>query len=261
MKRRLAIQNMVTVIFATGLVLVILSSMASLLKPGLLEELEELTPSQDYAYGHWGMSIFSILLFSYFVLSFFMPVKKREWRSLGLYEAYLVALFTEMYGFPLTIYLISSVSGTKLSYGHEAGHLFAVFLTKLGILDLGVAWFLVMVASSIVILAGLLLMDKGWRKVYYSGGSLVTEGVYSYVRHPQYLGLITIIFGFLIQWPTIITIAMVPLLIAAYYYLAKKEEEEMEERFGYAYRVYKDKVPMFIPSRRPIFNPMESRGY
>ncbi len=207
----------------------------------------------EYAYSNWGATLLSIGIFSVFALSFLTPLKKQNWRTLGIYEAFIIALFSEMYGFPLTIYVLSSLFGLNLSFGHAQGHLLGVLLSKAGVMSMESAWALVMVTSSAVIFFGLFLMSKGWSMIHASNGELVTGGIYRYIRHPQYLGLIILTVGLLIQWPTIITLAMWPVLILMYYRLAKREEGEALEAFGDRYEEYKRKTPMFFPSIRHLF--------
>ena len=155
-----------------------------------------------------------------------------------------------MYGFPLTIYVLSSLFGLNLSFGHAQGHLLGVLLSTAGIMSMEAAWAFVMVASSAVIFFGLFLMSKGWSMIHASSGELVTDGVYRYVRHPQYLGLIVMTIGLLIQWPTIITLAMWPVLVIMYYRLAIREEKEALGTFGERYENYRRHTPMFFPSLR-----------
>jgi len=196
-------------------------------------------------YGNWVVVIASILFFTLFVVGFAYAPKKRDWKTLGIYEAFMVALFTEMFGFPLTIFLLSSILGITIEPTGETGHLIAVALDRLGILQLEKGVFLVMAISSIMILAGLALIIMGWRKIHKAEG-LVTEGIYRYSRHPQYLGILFITSGFIIQWPTILTVIMWPVLVIMYIRLAKKEEKEMEEKFGEEFRKYKKETAMLF---------------
>jgi len=96
-------------------------------------------------------------------------------------------------------------------------------------------------------LLGGVLIFLGWVKIHGAKGEIVTDNVYRYVRHPQYLGLMILTLGTLVQWPTLITVPMWPFLSLLYYRLAKKEEKELEERFGSKYTKYKQAVPMLIP--------------
>lgn len=205
---------------------------------------------EPYGYGFWSATIFMVLFFTLFVVGFLKPIKKREWRNLGIFEAFIVALYVEMYGFPLTIYILTTFFGIPLSFGHKAGHLNAVILERLGIMSLEEAWALVMNISSIFMWSGLIIMGIGWRKIYKGKGSLVTGGLYRYVRHPQYLGLILITTGMLVQWPTIPTLLMWPMLMFGYCRLARREEKELEGQFGQLYRDYKSRVKAFIPFLR-----------
>lgn len=196
-------------------------------------------------YGNWGVVIASILFFTLFVVGFAYAPKKRDWKTLGIYEAFMVALFTEMFGYPLTIFLLSSILGITIEPTGETGHLIAVALDRLGIMQLENGVFLVMVVSSVMILAGLALIILGWKKIHKAQG-LVTDGIYRYSRHPQYLGILLITSGFIIQWPTILTVIMWPVLVMMYIRLAKKEEKEMEEKFGEEFRKYKNETAMLL---------------
>ena len=196
-------------------------------------------------YGNWAAVIASILFFTLFAAGFAYAPKRRDWKTLGIYEAFLVALFTEMFGFPHTIFLLSSILGITIEPTGETGHLIAVALDRLGILQLNKGVFLVMAVSSIMILTGLVLIILGWKKIHKAAG-LVKNGIYRYSRHPQYLGILLITSAFLIQWPTILTLIMWPFLVTMYLRLAKKEEKEMEEKFGEEYLEYKEEAPMLL---------------
>jgi len=196
-------------------------------------------------YGNWIAVIASILFFTLFAVGFAYAPKKRDWKTLGIYEAFMVALFTEMFGFPLTIFLLSSILGITIEPTGETGHLIAVALDRLGILELEKGVFLVMSVSSVMILAGFALIILGWRKIHKAAG-LVKDGIYRYSRHPQYLGILLITSAFIIQWPTILTVIMWPILVIMYIRLAKKEEKEMEEKFGEEFFKYKKEAPMLL---------------
>jgi protein-S-isoprenylcysteine O-methyltransferase Ste14 len=247
-----SIKNMIRNLVFWGIVLAatvsLLLSLLVFLSPERTEAVfQHLSIEEGYAYGQWGTMIVSILIFSYFVLLFAQPMKKVEWRSLGVYEAFLVALFTEMYGFPLTIYILTTVFGVSLSFGHREGHLLAAILSRTGVMGLNRSWAFVMWLSSLLLLFGFFLVREGWRKVYHSKGELVTDGIYARIRHPQYLGIIIITVAFLIQWPTILTLLMWPILVTMYSRLAKREEKGLQEKFGEVYLEYQNRVPMFMP--------------
>lgn len=202
-----------------------------------------------YAYGFWFLVLVNVGLFAFFILSFLTPVKKREWRSMGVTLAFFVALFTEMYGFPLTIYILTGFLGSKYPalnpFSHASGHLWLTFFGG------GVAMMNVIhIISNGLVLIGFMIMWKGWKLIHGAKDSLVTDGPYAYVRHPQYSGLFLIMIGMLIQWPTIITALMFPVLIFVYYRLAKREESEMIKVCGEEYLKYAEGTPMLVPRLR-----------
>jgi len=158
-------------------------------------------------------------------------------------------LFTEMYGFPLTIYLLSGWLQTHYPgvdwFSHDAGH----------ILEMMFGWKTnphagpFHILSFIFIGGGFILISAGWKVLYdaQQQDALATSGIYSYVRHPQYVGFILVMFGFLLQWPTLLTLAMFPVLVFMYVRLARTEEKETLAEFGAAYEQYMRDVPGFIP--------------
>jgi len=201
-----------------------------------------------YAYGLWGTVLFNILLFGIFTYSAFRPTTKKDWRTLGAFAAFMVALFSEMFGFPLTIYFLTSILGNKYPvldpFTHLNGHLWVALAGGSTVL-----FSILHPLSNVIIFSGLFVIAFGWKKIHAGNGELVTHGIYRFVRHPQYSGFGLMIIGFLIQWPTIITLVMAPTLLIMYAKLAKKEEKKMLELFGEKYVEYCKKVPAFIPIR------------
>lgn len=178
----------------------------------------------------WDLVLVSALLFILFL--FFVPFRKKtNWQAHGVYGAFIIALFLEMFGIPLTIYFVSSYFNW-LSF--QDG--FLGYMNSTG-----------MPIGLVITGAGTILVLLGWRRVYRTRSDLVTNGIYRYVRHPQYLGFILITAGWLIHWPTIPTALTWPILVLMYYRLAKNEEREMVNRFGEEYRAYANRVPMMIP--------------
>ncbi len=206
--------------------------------------------TEPYIYGMWPVVVISAVIFIFFGLSYLKPKKRWEWRSMGVFSAFTVALFTEMFGFPLTIYLLTSVLGSRYPvidpFTHINGHLWVALLG-----GSTSVWVLVMVLSNAAIISGLVIMGRCWRLIHKANGEMVISGLYRRVRHPQYFGLFLITVGFLIQWPTIITVVMWPILMLMYYRLARREEREMEARFGDQYVSYIQQVPMFLPRLGP----------
>ncbi len=204
---------------------------------------------ESSSYGMWGLVVLNTAIFLIFAFSFTHPKTKRDWRSFGAFSAFIVALFTEMYGFPLTIYLFSGWLSQKLPgvnlLSHNSGHLLEDFIGWGGDPHFGPFHIL----SNILIVVGFVILANAWRVLYKAQKEhvLATTGPYARVRHPQYIGFVIIMFGFLLQWPTILTVLMFPILVFMYTRLAKSEEKDAQKGFGTAYEKYKSEVPAFIP--------------
>lgn len=203
----------------------------------------------DYGYGLWSLVIINSAIFIIFAYSFAPPKTSRDWRSFGMFSAFLVALFTEMYGFPLTIFLFSGWLSKKLPgvdlFSHDSGHLLEEFFGWRGNPHFGPFH----IASQILIIVGFLLVASAWKVLYKAqkAGKLATTGAYARIRHPQYAGFILVMTGFLLQWPTLVTLAMYPILVFMYTRLAKIEEREARAAFGEEYARYAATVPGFFP--------------
>jgi protein-S-isoprenylcysteine O-methyltransferase Ste14 len=201
------------------------------------------------AYGLWSLALINSAVFILFAFSFFKPRTTRDWRSFGAFSAFLVALFTEMYGFPLTIYLLSGWLQSRYPgidwLSHDAGHLPEMMFGWRGNPHFGPFH----VLSFAFIGGGFVLIAAAWRVLYQAQqrGELAVTGAYAYLRHPQYAGFVLVMFGFLLQWPTLLTFAMFPILVWMYVRLARQEEGEALQQFGEAYRRYGERVPPFIP--------------
>jgi protein-S-isoprenylcysteine O-methyltransferase Ste14 len=201
------------------------------------------------AYGLWSLVVLNAAVFILFAFSFTRPQNARDWRSFGAFVAFLVALFTEMYGFPLTIYLLSGWLSRRSPgldlFSHEAGHLWETLLGWRGDPHLNPVHLL----SNVLIGGGFVLLASAWRVLYEAQRAhrLATTGAYAYVRHPQYMGFILIMLGFLLQWPTLPTLVMFPVLVVMYVRLAGREEREALAAFGEAYARYAAHTPAFFP--------------
>jgi methanethiol S-methyltransferase len=203
------------------------------------------------AYGLWLLAVINVAVFAIFAFSFTHPRTPRDWRSFGAFTAFLVALFTEMYGFPLTIYLLSGWLQSRYPgvdwLSHDAGHLLEVLLGWRANPHFGPFH----VLSFLFIGGGFVLLAKAWRVLYAAqlSHTLATTGPYARIRHPQYVAFILIMLGFLLQWPTLLTLVMFPILVWMYVRLARREEREVRIEFGEAYARYAASTPAFVPRR------------
>ncbi len=208
----------------------------------------------NYDYGNWLLVLANILIFLYFIKSAFKPRTKTDWTTYKIFGAFIVALFAEMYGFPLTIFLITSLFGNKflnLDFSHDNGHL----LNKIVGISGDPHFSFLHIFSNILIIGGLILLAKAWEILYKSQKAhrLATTGAYHYIRHPQYFAFILIIIGFLLQWPTLITLLMAPILIVRYIRRGHAEEKFMLTKYGTTYEIYKKETPGFFPSVKFLF--------
>ena len=205
--------------------------------------------SDTPAYGLWGLVLVNSAVFILFAYSFFKPQTPRDWRSFGAFSAFLVALFAEMYGFPLTIYFLSGWLQSRYPdidwFSHDAGHLLEMMFGWKANPHAGPFHIL----SFVFIGGGFLLISAAWKTLYDAQRtrSLAIGGAYAWVRHPQYVGFIMVMFGFLLQWPTILTLAMFPVLVGMYVHLAHQEERDTRTTFSAEYDRYANDVPAWLP--------------
>ncbi len=219
--------------------------------------------SADSQYGLWSLVVLNLALFIGFAVSFFRPRTRTDWRTLGAFSAFLVALFTEMYGFPLTLYLLWSWLGNRVSgldpLSHDAGHLWPVLLGWKGDPHFNILH----VVSDLLIVGGFALIAAAWKVLHKASreGRLATTGPYRWMRHPQYAGFVMTMLGFLVQWPTFLTLLMFPVLVAMYVRLARREERALSEQFGEAYGRYAASTPAFIPNAASFVRAGRVRGF
>jgi protein-S-isoprenylcysteine O-methyltransferase Ste14 len=214
-----------------------------------------------YGYDLWALAVLNSAVFILFAWTFFKPLNRRDWRSLGLYSAFIVALFAEMYGFPLTIYLLSGWLATRFPdvnwLSHDAGHLLEMLFGWKVNPHFGPFHLL----SFAFIFGGFALLARSWPVLYAAQQtrSLATSGPYAYVRHPQYVAFVLIMFGFLLQWPTLLTVLMFPILLLAYARLARAEEQDTLAAFGEEYLRYMRTTPAFFPRFERAKTPQASQ--
>lgn len=199
------------------------------------------------------MDILSALVFivlaSWIFYQFVAPKKWRDWTRAGLVQAFLVCLYVEMFGFPLTLYILTRVFRVDAAWLGQIQPLWATLLGLSGPAA-NALMNVTMMVGWVFVLIGVGWLIQGWREVYQANkeGRLATDGLYGLMRHPQYSGIILAVFGEgVVHWPTVISLALFPVIVIAYYTLAKREEQEMVEKFGEQYREYQRRVPMFIP--------------
>lgn len=205
-------------------------------------ELFTLTGSIAHS-GAWGIALIVIVMVSWGFYKFFVPKSWQEWVGAGLVQAFIIALYAEMYGFPLTIYLLVRFFGLDREY--VSANLWSTLFS------MGETGMLIsMILGYAVAFIGLGLFVSGWRPIHRArqDEQLVTDGLYAYVRHPQYTGLFLALFGEgIIHWPTLFSVGLFPFIVLTFTWLARREERKMLDQFGEDYRTYRYRTPMFVP--------------
>ena len=198
-------------------------------------------PVQNHFGNWWGVLFFIVL---YGVVLFFLPFyRKMDKKPRGTYLAFVIAFAIEMHGIPFSMYVISWIFGRSLPDGVLWGHTLIGSYGHLG-----------MIVGAALGVIGLVLILAGWRTIYKAywskdrgEGALVTGGIYRYIRHPQYTGLMLLSLGMILDWATLPTLILLPVMAVVYYRLARHEENDMVAEFGDEYRAYMLKTHRFIP--------------
>jgi len=196
-------------------------------------------------FGNW----WAVALWGAFYAAFlvFLPFyRKAQRKPAGAFAAFVLAYALEMFGIPLSLYVVLWATGSTLPEGFLWGHSLVSYV--------GLAGTYACVACTF---AGGALIVAGWRRIHrdYWGaeegkGRLVREGLYSWIRHPQYAGFLLISLGLLLEWANILMLVLFPVLCALYYRLARREEAEMARAFGDEWIEYKERTGMFFPRLR-----------
>ena len=196
---------------------------------------------QSHFYNWFGVWFFVVL---YSTVLLFIPFyKKMEVKPAGTYFAFLIAFAIEMQGIPFSMYVISWIIGKSLPEGILWGH---TLISSIGFWGLYINIICAAIALFLILNGWYNIYKKYWSKEIGTG-ALVKQGVYKYIRHPQYTGLLLLSFGMIAEWATLPTLILFPVMIVMYLRLAKREENDMLNEFGDEYREYMKATKMFIP--------------
>jgi protein-S-isoprenylcysteine O-methyltransferase Ste14 len=160
---------------------------------------------------------------------------KSKWKTRGIYLAFIVSLFTEMFGWGYIVYLLSPLIKYPVLTTSSRTH----------------SWLLPKVLGTYLMVIGAILIIAGWRRLY-PADDLVTSGIYRHMRHPQYLGFIMVATGLLGLWPTMLTILLYPPLVLIYWRQANAEDKELFKKHGAKFIRYKEETYGFLPKLRVV---------
>lgn len=182
-------------------------------------------------FGTTGLIILNIVIvLAFLALLPFRRPTKNVWKSHGAFFAFVIALMTEMFGWPLFLFVVSplfDIPKIAPDYFRAVGHWPATVGTALSF-------------------AGIVLIAVGWKQIHRAT-DLVTSGLYRFMRHPQYTGIFLFTLGWILHWPSVVTLVLWPILIAAYVWLARFEEKNAIADFGDEYVQYAARTKRFIP--------------
>ena len=187
----------------------------------------------------WHIVVLNVVVF----LGLLIPLsfrRKANWKEYGLVGAFFVSLFVEMYGLPLTVGLASNYffPGSQQAVQLQG--------TAFNFLGVGFLMTSAMAYGLLLMAAGAILIGLGWKQLYRSKSKgVVSTGLYSYSRHPQYLGFMMVVIGWLVGWPTILTILFAPVLVYKYVRVSRTEEKELQAELP-GYRSYKEATAFIL---------------
>lgn len=205
----------------------------------------------EFAYGHWGTAIFNSIIWLALALQLLWPLRKSlEWLGFVLFSAFIIEGYLELYVAPYSLNLIANHWGHYQAVdllGHRSGDLWRVIF-HLNDRDEDMDVFHLL--GGVGLFGGMALMAYAWwvarqarEREYFAD-----TGPYAVIRHPQYMALIIVMVGGLIQAPTFPTLTLFPVITGLYLYMARQEDRELASQFGYSYRKYMYKTPAFIPA-------------
>lgn len=190
----------------------------------------------------WQLFLVSSLAF----LLFLVPLsfrRRASWKQKGVFGAFILSLFLEMYGIPLSLFAASAWLFPRWAEQTSRQRLQIVTDFRFLGAELNVDFWALF--GYIMVAVGAVIIAVAWWRLYHSTQPFETGGLYAVSRHPQYLGFFFLVWGWTISWPSLLTLSMATLLTVVYHRAARKEEAELEGELGEAYAAYRRHTPMY----------------